>query len=235
MNAIVQHSSESVEWYTPPAILDAARDLMGGIDLDPASCALANRHVRAVAYIDERHDGLGARWAGRVWLNPPGGVIDCDGRPVIKASAKLGRRPCHETGACGLPPGHAHAGVRSSALAWWEKLCDEYVAGRVEQALFLGFNSEILRSTQASRLPALAFPLCYPRQRIAFLREIDGKLVPGAQPGHDSVIVWLPPRRPARPEHESTWARSRRLLREDEDVARLRQCFGRIGCIGWCR
>lgn len=59
------------EWYTPGAYLDAARAAMGGIDLDPASCAHANKTVRAATYFDRAADGLSRHWFGRVWLNPP--------------------------------------------------------------------------------------------------------------------------------------------------------------------
>lgn len=67
------HSSKSVEWYTPSRYIEAARWVMGGIDLDPASCANANKIVRAQKYFSQQINGLVQPWYGRVWLNMPYG------------------------------------------------------------------------------------------------------------------------------------------------------------------
>jgi ParB family chromosome partitioning protein len=65
-------SKESVEWYSLPEHLQAARTVMNEIALDPASCALANETVQAERYYCKEDDGLQQTWQARsVWLNPP--------------------------------------------------------------------------------------------------------------------------------------------------------------------
>jgi hypothetical protein len=59
------------EWYTPELIIEAARQVMGGIDLDPATCEQANAIVQAGEIFTEEDNGLEQPWHGRVWLNPP--------------------------------------------------------------------------------------------------------------------------------------------------------------------
>lgn len=64
-------SSGENEWYTPSAYIEAARSAMGSIDLDPASCDVAQETVKAAEFFTITDDGLSREWFGNVWLNPP--------------------------------------------------------------------------------------------------------------------------------------------------------------------
>jgi ParB family chromosome partitioning protein len=67
--------SMSNNYWTPRQYMDAVHAVMGGIDLDPASCAEANKTVRAELFYGEEDDGLLQPWSGRVFLNPPYGKL----------------------------------------------------------------------------------------------------------------------------------------------------------------
>ena len=60
-NHRAQGSSEN-EWYTPPECLKAVYDVLGSIDLDPASSDAAQKIVRAKAYFTKEQDGLKQDW-----------------------------------------------------------------------------------------------------------------------------------------------------------------------------
>lgn len=78
----VSNNSGNNEWYTPAEFCESAQAVMGGIDLDPASCKIANKQVRAKKFLTAEQDSLKKQWSGRVWLNPP------YGQPLIADFAK---------------------------------------------------------------------------------------------------------------------------------------------------
>ena len=67
----ISQSNADEEWFTPEKYINAVREVMGDIDLDPASTQEANKVVKAKQIYTIEDDGLRQDWKGRVWLNPP--------------------------------------------------------------------------------------------------------------------------------------------------------------------
>lgn len=66
------------KWYTPPKYITAVREVMGDIDVDPASHPVPQSWIQAKTFYTETDDGLAQDWYGRVYLCPPavrGGVL----------------------------------------------------------------------------------------------------------------------------------------------------------------
>lgn len=101
------YSSGSNEWYTPSEFIKAARRVLGSIELDPASCELANQVVRAEHIYTQEDNGLAHQWIARtVWLNPPYGRLGMDRQ---KGQTEL----------------------------WIDHLIDQYTKGNVQEAILL--------------------------------------------------------------------------------------------------
>jgi len=77
-----QPDRDSDDWHTPTRYIEAARQVLGRIDVDPFSSATANRTVKAGRFLTKADNALHPRqWADHpvaVWMNPPygRGVID---------------------------------------------------------------------------------------------------------------------------------------------------------------
>lgn len=161
-----RHTMDSPEWYTPMPCVAAARHVMGEIDLDPASHKEANAIVKAGAFFDEQQDGLAHEWHGRVFLNPPGGLVG----------------------------------------KFWKKLLREWVNGRTNQAIWIGYSLEQLQTLQcvgAFKTP-LDFSMCVPNKRIAFVENKAKKAARKAKlieqgktpndkssPSHANYIIYI--------------------------------------------
>ena len=61
------------DYYTPKEVVETARLAMGGIDLDPATHADANRVHKIKTWYHINRSAFENPWFGRVWLNPPYG------------------------------------------------------------------------------------------------------------------------------------------------------------------
>lgn len=88
MNTDVAFSAESVEWYTPTAVVMALADATGGpFDLDPCGARGSNtRTIIPAVYTLPTHDGLALPWFGRVFCNPP---YNATGKWLAKAEEEL--------------------------------------------------------------------------------------------------------------------------------------------------
>ncbi len=73
-SALARTMSKSSEWHTPLEYVRRIKRVLGQIDLDPASCAQANRFVEAARYYDRTQNGLRQPWQAKtLFLNPPYG------------------------------------------------------------------------------------------------------------------------------------------------------------------
>lgn len=134
-------TSQSEEWFTPHLYLEAARHVMGAIDLDPASCALANKTVKATRYFDKEMDGLSRSWhiAGypsRCFINPPYGRIGTSRQ-------------------------------RGQVELWIEKLFYEIKQNHVKEAILLVNAQPYKRWFD----PLWDYPICFISVRLAFYNE----------------------------------------------------------------
>lgn len=156
------HLTKTVEHFTPPSIIARVRYALGGIALDPASCPLANRLVRADRIYTKEDGAMSRDWYGPLYLNPPGKSAE---NP--KGAAFWWARLVKEfiAASCGRDP--------------WS-------------AIFLGFSLEILQTTQSyDVLHPLDFTMCIPKRRIKFLEADGDGFREGASPTHGNFISLL--------------------------------------------
>lgn len=167
---LINSTSMDVEYFSPPAILDAARAVFGGeIDFDPASSVSANVTVDAHAFLDYETDGISVEWsADAVWLNFPFGRkesacrIDCDKKHV-----------------------HHDYDLHGNA-AWVNKLISEFSLGNFNEACCLCYAA----TSEKWFKPLLQYPQCFLHGRTNYLLP-DGTVKKGVTKG--SVVTYLGP------------------------------------------
>jgi hypothetical protein len=140
---LVQHSSKTNEYYTPPYLAEAIRDFLGGIDLDPASCEEANKVIGATRYYSQALDGLSLPWGSwdkpqTVFCNPPGGKVN----------------------------------NKSQAKMFWQQGITQRLSGHLKEAVFLFFNPNILQTSQHDCHKSVTdFPICFLDHRVKYLDQ----------------------------------------------------------------
>lgn len=89
---LVDRSCKDTVWLTPPHLVEASRDALGWIGLDPAT--EPTNPTKATTFFTERDNGLSRCWTlhGPVFVNPPYGrdlKLWCD---KIDQSARAGQQ-----------------------------------------------------------------------------------------------------------------------------------------------
>lgn len=180
--------------YTPPLILNPLRRVLGEIDLDPASDETANQIVRANRYFSQ--GGLFQPWEATTLLcNPPGDVppqkpdkkdpnysqllLQHAGNRAAYKKAKDERKLALAQTDWYVP------GTTSASAIWWQKFRHEFDSGNFSCGLFVGFNAEVGRHC----LDQWDFPVCIPRDRVAFLSATD--LQPQTSPTRWNLLVFV--------------------------------------------
>lgn len=65
-------SQSTDEWYTPAWCIELVNEVIGEIDLDPASSVQANEVIKAKRFYTSADDGLIKSWRAKtIFLNPP--------------------------------------------------------------------------------------------------------------------------------------------------------------------
>ena len=126
-NAHVGHATGENEWYTPECYIEAVKELMGTIDVDPASSERPNKIVQASTYYTIETDGLKQKWTGNVWMNPP------YSQPLIKEFCDLLVKKFLDgevKQACVLVNNATETGFYQTMLQHCQAVC--FIAGRVK-------------------------------------------------------------------------------------------------------
>lgn len=158
-------SNASAEWYTPPWLAKVARECMGSIDLDPASCHQANVLVKANQIYDYVDDGLTQEWSGNVFLNPPSRCGP--DLPVCR-----NRKVC----SCGLTEQFLHYAF------------EQFYDGDVDNLFYVGFNLEQLKYLADVQCNPDHVRIGIFRKRFAYY---NSTLYPGKSPPHNSFVMLL--------------------------------------------
>lgn len=162
---------EDAELITNRDLVNAANAVMGGIDLDVASSAIANEYVGAQEYYTPSQDGLNAQpWFGKVYLFPPSGCYFWDQKnqrwKMTRASSMT---------------------LTSSHAVWFRRLYREWIAGEVEQGIYFTNCPDMIRYEQK----IFDFPVCILRTAPILMRNIKGEVKPHKT--CTSFVVYLPP------------------------------------------
>lgn len=173
---LINQTSGETEYYTPVEIVDSARFLLGGIDLDPASSARANEVVGARQFYTVADNSLYRSWYGRVWLNWP-----------FAAGEKACKPNCQKKTCRPERRGHCIQEDIPGNGEWVNKLVADWNAGNIEAACCICYAC----TSEHWFAPLLKFPQFFITGRVNY-RLPSGKIIEGVTKG--SVVTFLPPK-----------------------------------------
>lgn len=201
-----RHLANSAAWATTEAIVDAGREVMGGIDLDPCTSMRTNDlYIHAKTIYTAQTNGLIQTWRGRAHVNPPGGCEiekrKCSSKKCFTADQLRERKEngepirhvhvtrvgCDRIGIDRLPP----CGCKLVSK-FWTKLCDSFMDEKVTQAIWIGFSLEQLQTLQNAETlyDPRQFKVCIPSRRLAYL-DPENDYRPAKSPPHSSYVAYL--------------------------------------------
>ena len=134
------------EWYTPAEIVEAARQVLGGIDLYPRRVPRRTDMFQAARFYSARENGLRHPWRGRVWCNPPYGTcaeVRREVRDRVSVRPKLTcRRPALEPDAPNRQRSHPLHELAPIMLKPFRRL--HFINGHTERRLSAPRNASVL-------------------------------------------------------------------------------------------
>lgn len=146
---------------TPPEYAEAARTVLGGIELDPASNERSQLIIQAQRYYTAENNGLTQEWKARsVFLNPP------YSEPLV---SKFGHRWCEEFGS-----GHFVAGLllvnACTETGWFQRaLGFAAVCFPDKRIAFLGPDNQPVKGNEYRQAVLYAGP------KLPLFRKVFGK------------------------------------------------------------
>lgn len=169
---LINQTSGETEYYTPGFIIDAAKEVMGRIYLDPASSQKANQTVGAWQYYTADDRPIGRDWqAETVWMNHPFNRGEQPCKPNCK------KKTCVLRGHCISEP------IPSNA-EWIDKLITEFYRSHIGQAMCITYAC----TSEEWFRPLFDYPMCFLQPRTNYLLP-DGTVLAGVTKG--SVVTYL--------------------------------------------
>jgi ParB family chromosome partitioning protein len=163
----LEYKPPSVEYYTPMVIIHLIEKVfVDSIDLDPASCELANKFVQAKKYYSKEDNGFIKPWSGKVYLNPPYGYVSKEEKisQMYKGNLK-----------------------RNRTEIWLEKALNEYKKSSIKECICLvnRTGAQWYRDEVRNKFNAI----CEVSKRIPFIEPKTG--LPAKQPRYYNDVLYL--------------------------------------------